>query len=1049
MFETDRELVVTTAQLQAIFVREPSQDRYRDCTLEATGQKDEAFLAFAGDRSIPHSLYINCPEIFALPEIDNLDLIITGDTDQVQSLQEKLDWSYWDGSQWNQLKNPPTYNNDKFTFPKLPILNASEINGKTAKWLQAKLTNIDSNISANLPRITNIQGSIDITQSNLIPEVCLFNNAPLDLSKDFYPFGEQPELNDTFYIALPDTYIKPNATITITINLTNKPVENNVEITWEIGNGQIWQKVDLSNNIKFTESQQEATLEFSNRNNMPSPSTVNGETRYWIRARITKGHYGKAASERKYPVYDALAVLREKVNQNTQEIQVDSVDLFQKEDTIRLYPNTEDRFPEEHKITSNPNIQTKTLTLEGKIINQDLAIGTRVMRKSIITETIPTTYDPPLIKSLKLTYKFKIEETAIYIANNDFNYYEPKSITTKLKQKAATNDRLLNLESVKGLTVAEFLTINSENYQIETINAATKQVILTSAISQEYEPNTPVNYHFRPFTSTVDKEPTLYLGFDKSFDNKTVTLYVQVEPPLPDELATDIAGEIEKPKLVWEYSSPLGWQTLGVQDETKAFSQRGLIQFIAPVDFHKRETFGKQLYWLRVRWQDGNFRVSPRLRRILTNTMWAVQATTLTEEILGSSNSDPKQVFVANNTPILLGQQLEVEEGQIPPDLESNRVKVIRDELGEIESVWVLWQKVGDFHGSVASDRHYTLDRQTGEIRFGDGLAGMIPPRRRNNIRLSFYQTGGGKQGNVSSETISQLKTTIPYIDRVINLEAAAGGAEQESLERLKQRVPKELRHRDRAVTLDDMEDLAYEASTDVARVKVVTPDLLNANFSPFNENFWLDPNNPNISLDDVLASQPWQTMNEDEKANNKKIIEDINDNAGQVKLIILPNSSERQPVPSLALLEQIENYIRFRCPPTMDLVVTAPKWKKVTVETTIVPISLEKVDLLKDKVKQTLETFLHPLTGGRRQQGWEFGRHPHGSDFYSIIQSIPGVDWVNSLKVFVDSQAVFSSDKPESEHNKKNDLSLMADTLIYSGNHIVNLSGNRQFIRQ
>ncbi|MDJ0632611.1 MAG: baseplate J/gp47 family protein [Xenococcaceae cyanobacterium MO_188.B29] len=1132
VFETDRELVVTTAKLQAVFVREPSQDKYRDCTLEAMGQKDSAFLAFTGDRSIPHYLYLTCPEIFDLPAIENLDLIITGDTEDIQRLQEKLEWFYWNGSQWNRLTNPPTYNNDKFTFAKSPILKASEINGKTARWLQAKLTNIDSNISANLPQITNIKGSINIKQSNLIPEVCLFNNAPLDLSKDFYPFGEQPQLNDSFYIALHDTLIKPNVTITIEIKLSHKPVNidrDSLEITWEIGNGQVWQEVtdktdelrweDPDKAIKFTDNIQ-AKLKFPTQENMPSPSIVNGETRYWIRARITKGHYGKPSQKRKYVNYNYVAIVKQidrSKSTTTITIAGNAADFFIRGDVIYLEKQNNNTtiidLENEYEIV----ITDGKLTIAEEVTEEAGKSGTKIFKKLSISETIPPTYDPPLIQSLKLSYEFTIEEKAIYIADNDFNYYEPKSIITKLKEKAATNEDKLLLESVKELTVGEFLTINSVNYQIETINSATNQVILTSAISQEYEPNTPVNYHFRPFTPTVDKDPTLYLGFDKSFDNKTVTLYVQVEPPSPDELATDITTEVSlsekanqgqttlkladitgwrqgdriqinsnenqgdlytitnididrdevtispplrqeyeqgskiirlttQPKLVWEYSSPLGWQILGVQDETKAFSQRGLIQFIAPVDFHQRETFGKQLYWLRVRWQDGNFRVSPRLRRILTNTTWAVQATTLTEEVLGSSNSDRHQVFVANNSPILLGQQLEVEEGQIPPDLESNRVKVIRDDLGEIESVWVLWQEVRDFYGSVASDRHYTLDRQTGEICFGDGLAGKIPPRGRNNIRLSFYRTGGGKQGNVSSETISQLKTTIPYIDRVINLEAAAGGAEQESLERLKQRVPKELRHRDRAVTVDDMEDLAYEVSTDVARVKVVTPDLLTSEFSALNSNFWLAPNNPNISLDDVLTSQPWQTMNEKEKANNKKIIDDINNNAGQVKLIILPNnSSERQPVPSLALLEQVENYIRFRCPPTMDLVVTAPKWKKVTVETTIVPISLEKVDLLKDKVKQTLETFLHPLTGGRRQQGWEFGRHPHGSDFYSIIQSIPGVDWVDSLKVFADSQVVFSSDKSASEDNNNNDLSLMADTLIYSGNHIVTVTSPRR----
>ncbi len=201
----------------------------------------------------------------------------------------------------------------------------------------------------------------------------------------------------------------------------------------------------------------------------------------------------------------------------------------------------------------------------------------------------------------------------------------------------------------------------------------------------------------------------------------------------------------------------------------------------------------------------------------------------------------------------------------------------------------------------------------------------MIPLRGRNNIRLSFYRTGGGEQGNVSSQTVSQLKTTIPYIDRVINLEAAAGGATQEDLERLKARVPKQLRHRDRAVTLDDIADLAYEASTDVARVKVITADLMTANFSPLNENFWLDPNQPHISFEDSLAAQTKE-MTETEKASFDTMMRDINRRAGQVKVIILPQSSDRQPVPSLALLEQVETYIRYRCQPTMDLVVTAPK---------------------------------------------------------------------------------------------------------------------------
>ncbi|MGK7925565.1 MAG: baseplate J/gp47 family protein [Spirulina sp.] len=1037
VFETEGELVVTTAQLQAVFVREPRRDKYSDRTLEATGQKEAVFEAFAGDRDIPHLLYISCPEIFNLPELPELKLIFT--TDNASTFRDlQLTWSSWQESYWQEfLTSKSSLKGDRatFTFSNLPILTESEINGRTKKWLQIKLTNIPE----NLPQITNIQGSINLTQSELIPEVCLFNNTPLDLSKDCYPFGEQPQHNDTLYIALHDTFVKANTTVTINVTLSHKPVEiNNLQIAWEIGNGQIWQEISTNNQknnavrwitsssaIQFIESDRiQATLQFPDRENLPSPSTVNGETRYWIRARIIRGHYGKAASERKYSLYDDLAVLTEAIaKKGVSVIKVDTLDLFKVGDSIRLLPNQEG-FPEEHQI-KKITPATNKLTLNRGILNESLAVGTRIMRKLIIAETIPPTYDPPLIKSLTLNYDFTLTENAVYVANNDFNYSHPDGA-------------------------------------------------------------------FHPFTPTSDRNPTLYLGFDGSFDNKTATLYARVEPPLPDELSRDITtktvleeeasegttmlqladvtgweigNEIEvknpsdpqqgdrftirdirdnqvtidrslpqkysqgnpvnypKPELVWEYSSLQGWQPLGVRDETQAFSQSGLIQFIAPADFGESKTFGQSLYWLRVGWQGGNFRIVPRLRRISTNTTRAVQASTFRDEILGSSNADLNQVFVVNNTPVLLGERLEIQEREIPPEFASDRIRVIRDDLDDIEEIWVLWQEVQDFYSSGASDRHYILDRQTGEIRFGDGQTGMIPPRGRNNLRLSFYRSGGGKQGNVADETIAQLKTTIPYIDRVVNLEAAAGGAEQESLDRLQERVPKQLRHRDRAVTIGDFADLAYEASTDVARVKVVTPDLLTANFSPLNEDFWLDPNQPDISLNDIRNSDKWKNMNDKEREKKKNTMEDINRRAGQVKLIILPHSRDRQPVPSLALLDRVETYIRSRCEAMVDLIVTGPKWQEVTVTASITPVFLEGADVVRTHVKQRLEAFLHPLTGGTKGEGWQFSRYPHKSDFYALIQSIAGVDRVDSLQV-----------DPEP-------ASLEADTLIYSGNHNINLS--------
>ncbi len=119
------------------------------------------------------------------------------------------------------------------------------------------------------------------------------------------------------------------------------------------------------------------------------------------------------------------------------------------------------------------------------------------------------------------------------------------------------------------------------------------------------------------------------------------------------------------------------------------------------------------------------------------------------------------------------------------------------------------WHEVADFYGSGPRSRHYVLDHLTGEMRFGDGLNGLIPPAGIGNIRLGALSNRRGKAGNRPAGTIVQLKTTVPYVDKVTNTEAAAGGADAETLDSLLERAPRTLRHGNRAVTVEDYEDLA------------------------------------------------------------------------------------------------------------------------------------------------------------------------------------------------------------------------------------------------
>ncbi|NJS42019.1 hypothetical protein HC766_07150 [Candidatus Gracilibacteria bacterium] len=452
-----------------------------------------------------------------------------------------------------------------------------------------------------------------------------------------------------------------------------------------------------------------------------APTEVNGESHYWLRVRIIAGNYGTPAANQS----TVFATLIEATNTNeatkVTKLKVNSVRGFMLGDPIQILS----AIPVSASI-NDIDLKTNTLTLNSELKPLPTA-GTLIQVTSSNSGI-----QPPSVKSLELTYTY--------------NY--PNSNTSSSKSPFTA-----------------CLSYNDFIYQVRDLSSS-----------------------FTPFARNTNSLSSLYLGFDRPFPNRPIALYFQVETPTATELSETTTNPT-KPRLVWEYFNGKDWGKLNAIDETAAFSDRGLIKFIGPSDFTATQEFNQTLYWLRVRGQSDGYRVPPRLRRILTNTIWASQTTTLHDEILGGSNGNPNQIFRTVKSPILPGQQLEVQEQKVPPIEEQKEIEklertdaitVVRDEKGEVETVWVRWHEVSDFYESGTRDRHYTLNRLTGEIQFGDGKYGLIPPQIRNNIRMARYKTDGGAKGNKPAEIINQLKTTIPFIDRVTNLEAAGGGSDRD-----------------------------------------------------------------------------------------------------------------------------------------------------------------------------------------------------------------------------------------------------------------------------
>ncbi|MGA1871576.1 MAG: putative baseplate assembly protein [bacterium] len=457
--------------------------------------------------------------------------------------------------------------------------------------------------------------------------------------------------------------------------------------------------------------------------------------------------------------------------------------------------------------------------------------------------------------------------------------------------------------------------------------------------------------------------------------------------------------EHTSPRLTWEYWNGDSWSDLRVVDNTEDLTRTGSVTFLAPFDIAIHEQFGQKRYWLRAGLESGEYEIEPRVRWICLNTIMASQAVTLKNEILGSSNGSENQIFRTTRSPVLDGQQLVVGESVLPSA--EDREKIEREEgndaITEVVSTngkatiwWVRWHQVSDFYASGPRDRHYVIDRQRGEVHFGDGKYGFIPPRGNGNVKLIGYQTGGGSKGNKDAETIVQLKTTVPYIEKAINWDAAEGGADEETQSSFLDRAPRTIRHRYRAVTSDDYEDLAMLASPKVARSKCLPLyDLIE------------DPNTTAIC-------------------------------PGVVSIIIVPWSKESKPLPSQELMNRVEDYLDEHKSFAAKIVVGGPEYIRVDVEVIAAVMSLEGINKLIPTIKTSLDKFLHPLTGGAEGKGWDFGRMPWKSDLYALIEAIPEVDYISELNLNLDKTP---ADYPELFHTGR--------FLIYSGQHKIRLTFN------
>lgn len=291
------------------------------------------------------------------------------------------------------------------------------------------------------------------------------------------------------------------------------------------------------------------------------------------------------------------------------------------------------------------------------------------------------------------------------------------------------------------------------------------------------------------------------------------------------------------------------------------------------------------------------------------------------------------------------------------------------------------------------------MDPVTGRIDFGNYHAstsphghGSIPPLGSEIRAFTYRYVASDSHGNVLPNTITVMRTGLTGLVAVHNPGPAVGGSDEEAVAETKRRAPEVLRNRDRAVTVEDYEYLAREATTDIQKVRCL-PERLYREFE-------VGPG------DNFAVGDPWTYGG-------------LNRDKGTVNVIIIPKAllSDRTPLPSVELRQEVADYLDARRVISTTLHVTYPRYLPINVTANVMiwqqALQIGLV-LSPDSVVQELRTninkFLHPLQGGPDGTGWEVGQAFLVSGLLENIQPDPRVGFITKITV-APGQPIYGQD--------------------------------------
>lgn len=360
-FQTNRPLLVVPATLSALLTVIPSQDRYANAfDMLAAGRPAPLFLAQEDDTlEIPlsHWFMLGDPSLFKPdPTLQNISVTMTGIRLAPEFFTQWADGALNplnavvtaspSGLQLTiQITQPPTSGPLSVTqLEQALYADDGRISGFTAEtdlsdeppqyWLLSKPApsmRITNTMSNELPVVTGL--TCTLSGGNIQPEQAASGPVQVNIRNGVYPFGQTPAVEDAFYLRSDSLFARKGAAIHLDFVLRDVTASYPVSLFWQFWDGSAWQSfnetaaqksmyrfVDTTHALRYNNPVGPTRVSFL----CPDiqPTTVAGAEGRWIRVVIASGGYGDIGGLTTQGVNSAIQAIPDSILSQGQKDQV-------------------------------------------------------------------------------------------------------------------------------------------------------------------------------------------------------------------------------------------------------------------------------------------------------------------------------------------------------------------------------------------------------------------------------------------------------------------------------------------------------------------------------------------------------------------------------------------------------------------------------------------------------------------------------------------------------------------------------------------------------